>query len=86
MCVEEESQMKTSSSFDLSDEELALRLKYAGVESRIERDTASALAAAIESTPQGETLYVIPTYTAMLDVRELLAQRASKRPFWEQAS
>ncbi len=67
-------------------EELALRLKYADVESRIERDTGAALAAAVESTPPGETLYVIPTYTAMLDVRELLARRASKRPFWEQAS
>ena len=67
-------------------EELALRLKYADVGSSIERDTASALAAAVESTPQGETLFVIPTYTAMLEVRELLARRASKRPFWEQAS
>ena len=68
-------------------EELALRLKYAGLgATTLVRDTASALAAAIESTPQGETLYVIPTYTAMLEVRELLARRARKRPFWEQAS
>jgi len=67
-------------------EELVLRLKYADIAATLERDTERALAAALESTPRGETLYVIPTYTAMLDVRELLARRASKRPFWEAAS
>ena len=69
-------------------EELALRLKYADLTPTptVIRETASALAAALEATPPGETLYIIPTYTAMLDVRELLAKRASKRPFWEQAS
>ena len=69
-------------------EELALRLKYADLTPAptVIRETASALAAALEATPRGETLYIIPTYTAMLDVRELLAKRASKRPFWEQAS
>ncbi|MCH7580800.1 MAG: DUF1727 domain-containing protein, partial [Chloroflexi bacterium] len=69
-------------------EELALRLKYADLPATptVIHETASALANAIESTPRGETLYIIPTYTAMLEVRELLAKRASKRPFWEQAS
>ena len=69
-------------------EELALRLKYADLAATpaLVRDTATALAAAITATPQGETLHIIPTYTAMLDVREQLARRASKRPFWEQAS
>jgi hypothetical protein len=28
-------------------------------------------------------LYVLPTYTAMLEVRELLAKRAGQRRFWE---
>jgi len=69
-------------------EELALRLKYADLATTptLERDTARALASAISATPPGETLYIIPTYTAMLEVRELLAKRASKLPFWEQAS
>ena len=59
-------------------EDLALRLKYAGFgdDVPIERDTAAALQRALEATPAGATLYVVPTYTAMLEVRELLAKRS----------
>jgi UDP-N-acetylmuramyl tripeptide synthase len=66
-------------------EELALRLKYAGFapDPPVVHDSRLALDAALASTPQGETLYVIPTYTAMLEVRELLARRGRRRPFWE---
>jgi UDP-N-acetylmuramyl tripeptide synthase len=66
-------------------EEMALRLKYAEwVESRIEiePDIERALARAIESTPAGESLTVVPTYTAMLEARELLAKRSGRRPYW----
>jgi UDP-N-acetylmuramyl tripeptide synthase len=66
-------------------EELALRLKYAGfaVAPDVVPDAARALDAALARTPPGETLYVVPTYTAMLEVRELLAKRAGARRFWE---
>ena len=66
-------------------EDLALRLKYAGFgdDVLVERETAAALQRALEATPSGETLYVVPTYTAMLEVRELLAKRAGARRFWE---
>jgi UDP-N-acetylmuramyl tripeptide synthase len=68
-------------------EDLALRLKYAGFgdDVPVERDTAAAVQRALEATPSGGTLHVIPTYTAMLEVRELLAKRAGVRRFWEDA-
>ncbi len=68
-------------------EELALRLKYAGcaVEPPIVHDARAALDRALAQTPSGETLYVVPTYTAMLTVRELLARRGRRRPYWEES-
>ena len=66
-------------------EDLALRLKYAGYgdEVAVERDAAAALRRGIEATPVGETLHVLPTYTAMLEVREIIAKRAGGLHFWE---
>lgn len=66
-------------------EDLALRLKYAGLgdDVPVVKRPAAALDAALAATPPGETLVVLPTYTAMLEVRELLAARAGRRPFWE---
>ena len=37
------------------------------------------------SVCRGETLVVIPTYTAMLEVRGLLARWAGQPAFWEEA-
>jgi lipid II isoglutaminyl synthase (glutamine-hydrolysing) len=69
--------------------ELALRLKYAGIEPhRIEvvDDLARALAAAAADRPDAhETdapLYVLPTYTAMLALRELLVRRGEASSSW----
>jgi UDP-N-acetylmuramyl tripeptide synthase len=66
--------------------DMAVRLKYAGVE--LERltvvdDPAGALDAALERLPPGATLYALPTYTAMLDLRAELVRRRWARPFWE---
>lgn len=58
--------------------ELALRLKYAGIpEERIETvdDLEAGLDAALAQA--GDRLYAMPTYTAMLALRELLAQRGA---------
>jgi len=67
--------------------DMALRLKYAGLDSLsgVEEDAAAALRRALKATPQDATLYVIPTYTAMLKVRELLARWARQPSFWEAA-
>jgi lipid II isoglutaminyl synthase (glutamine-hydrolysing) len=67
--------------------ELALRLKYAGIApERLEVVEAipAALGRALESEP-GRPLYALPTYTALLELRELLAARGYARPYWEQA-
>ena len=66
--------------------DMALRLKYAGLEAvcSVETDHAAALRKALNQTPEGATLYVIPTYTAMLEVRDLLAKWGGKGAFWEQ--
>jgi len=66
---------------------MALRLKYADIDAApaIEEDTESALEMALALTPEGGRLYVIPTYTAMLKVRKLLARWSQRPPFWEEA-
>jgi UDP-N-acetylmuramyl tripeptide synthase len=66
--------------------DMALRLKYADIDAHpvIEEDTESALEMALALTPEGERLYVIPTYTAMLRVRKLLARWGRRPPFWEE--
>jgi len=65
--------------------ELALRFRYAGLaraRMRVEPDLERALDAAIASTPPGEALSVLPTYTAMLDLRALLVRRGAADHFW----
>jgi UDP-N-acetylmuramyl tripeptide synthase len=67
-------------------DDMTVRLKYTGVSmSRVSmiRETAAALDAAMASTPPGETLALLPTYTAMLDVRAELARRGMVGRFWE---
>jgi len=67
--------------------DMALRLKYADIDANpaIEADTEAALEMALALTPEGERLYVIPTYTAMLKVRKLLARWGQRPPFWKEA-
>jgi len=57
-------------------EVMALRLKYAAVDAPIavERDLGRSLDAAVEAT-DGGPLYALPTYTALLELRDLLASR-----------
>jgi UDP-N-acetylmuramyl tripeptide synthase len=67
-------------------EDMAVRLKYAGVEPQrimVQSDLAHALDSALEALPSGATLSLLPTYTAMLDLRAELARRGWARPFWE---
>jgi UDP-N-acetylmuramyl tripeptide synthase len=66
--------------------DMAVRLKYAGVEPErivVEPDLARALDTALAALPAGATLYALPTYTAMLDLRAELVRRGWVRPFWE---
>jgi UDP-N-acetylmuramyl tripeptide synthase len=57
-------------------EEMALRLKYAGIDSdlHVERDLADSLDSAVRNAA-GDRVYALPTYTALLELRDLLADR-----------
>jgi UDP-N-acetylmuramyl tripeptide synthase len=61
--------------------DMALRLRYSenSVESKInlivDEDLRRAIATALEHTPANETLHILPTYSAMLEVREVLTGR-----------
>ena len=69
--------------------ELALRFKYAGMPaSAIEVIPAleEALDRGLALTPPGQELVALPTYTAMLALRDLVARRGFIRPYWEEAA
>jgi hypothetical protein len=69
--------------------ELALRFKYAGfAEDAIEVVPLleDALDRGLELTPPGGELTALPTYTAMLALRDLVARRGFVKPYWEQAA
>ena len=62
--------------------EMALRLKYAGIPVEriaVEEDLARALDGALAGGAQGAPLFVLPTYTAMLALREQLVERGAAR-------
>jgi UDP-N-acetylmuramyl tripeptide synthase len=65
--------------------DIALRLKYAGVSEnpRVANEITSALREAISATPEDGDLFAIPTYTAMLEVRNVLGKWAGRGKFWE---
>lgn len=67
--------------------DLAVRLKYAGVNTnllRVETDLKTALKEALDNTPSGQTLYILPTYTAMLKIREVLTEMGHVGAFWKE--
>jgi UDP-N-acetylmuramyl tripeptide synthase len=57
-------------------EEMAVRLKYASIggEIAVDRDLERSLDAAVASAG-GERVYALPTYTALLELRDLLSRR-----------
>jgi UDP-N-acetylmuramyl tripeptide synthase len=67
--------------------ELGLRLKYAGVPAErlhVQPSLAAALDDALAATPSAR-VYALPTYTALLELRELLAERGHAPRFWEES-
>ncbi|MEJ6480825.1 Mur ligase family protein [Nostoc punctiforme UO1] len=61
--------------------DMALRLRYSqkspdsNLNLIVEEDLRQAIAIALEHTPENETLHILPTYSAMLEVREVLTGR-----------
>jgi lipid II isoglutaminyl synthase (glutamine-hydrolysing) len=69
--------------------ELALRFKYAGLADdaiEVVPSLEQALDRGLELTPPGGELAALPTYTAMLALRDLVARRGFVRPYWEEAA
>jgi len=72
-------------------EDLALRFKYAGVTTSsaapqwaVERQSEPAFKRALEWTPASRRLFIVPTYTAMLEIRQELTRLGMVRPYWEE--
>ena len=61
--------------------DMALRLYYSqesldsGINLIVESNLQQAIATALDHTPANETLHILPTYSAMLEVREVLTGR-----------
>jgi UDP-N-acetylmuramyl tripeptide synthase len=69
--------------------ELALRFTYAGFPAdavEIVPGLGAALDRGLELTPEGDELAVLPTYTAMLELRRIVAERGYARQYWERAA
>ena len=68
--------------------DMANRLKYAGIDTgriaSLPDNLAAGLDAFVESVPAGGSAYILPTYTAMLEIRKLLADRGAVESFWKQ--
>jgi UDP-N-acetylmuramyl tripeptide synthase len=66
--------------------DLAARLKYAGIDPariHVQRDLVAALREAAADRPDGAApLYALPTYTAMLALRDLLVARGEASSAW----
>ena len=68
--------------------DLALRFRYGGFNMdrvKIAPDIEKALDLAL-TLPAGKTLYVLPTYTALLDLRWVLTQRGYTTAYWSEPS
>ncbi len=65
--------------------DMALRIKYANRDAmpKIEENIETAIQTSLEEVPKGETLYILPTYTAMLSLKRILAQGGWGTQFWE---
>jgi UDP-N-acetylmuramyl tripeptide synthase len=68
--------------------ELGVRCVYGGLDEErleVEPSLERALDRGLELTPPGGELVVLPTYTAMLALQRLVAERGWSRPYWERA-
>jgi len=66
--------------------DMSVRLKYAEIMETsmiTEPDLSKALDLGLKEAGMGGTLYVVPTYTAMLDLRSTMVRRGMAEPFWE---
>ena len=66
--------------------DMALRLKYAGLDEKklaTEESYKKLLESGLSNTKEGSSFYILPTYTAMLDIRKILKNKFSLKEFWQ---
>lgn len=64
--------------------DMGLRLKYAGINDfQLYDDLEESLSTALENTQSKETLTIVATYTALLELKRLLAKKQLSVDFWE---
>ena len=69
--------------------ELGLRLKYGGLAVEkivVQPELTSALDTGLSLTPAGGELVVLPTYTAMLELQDIVTERGLAKRYWERAA
>lgn len=69
--------------------ELALRFAYGGMDEaaiEVEPSLGRALDRGLELTPAGAELVVLPTYTAMLGLQRIVADRGLAKNYWERSA
>ncbi len=84
--VEKSENMPAMAVSGLRADDMAVRLKYAGVpEDRILilPDPDTMFTEALSRVPEGGTLCLMPTYTALLALRGILAKRYGLKDFWK---
>lgn len=67
-------------------EDMAVRLKYSGLDThkiRIIKDYHMLIDEGLKKTPSGGCFYILPTYTAMLDIRCILKKKFNLKEFWK---
>ncbi|NMA66761.1 MAG: Mur ligase family protein [Clostridiaceae bacterium] len=67
-------------------EDMAVRLKYAGVDEtliNIKHDEKQLVNHLINEAKENEAIYILPTYSAMLDIRQVLKNRFNLKDFWK---
>ncbi len=67
-------------------EDMSVRLKYAGIYTRkisYIKDYHELITTALSSMKENENFYILPTYTAMLDLRKILQKKFGLKAFWK---
>jgi len=66
--------------------DMALRLKYAGLASEkisLDKNLKDGLERTLAMLPSGENLYILSTYTAMLEMRDIIQKKGYLKNYWE---
>jgi len=70
----------------LRSKDMYLRLKYAGCDmDKVTQKSSikNAIKSVLDACSDGETIYVLPTYTAMLRLRDILSKKVTLQKMWE---